>query len=628
MIALYNLDKRLEEMLSYYLKEEGEKVAYFYSMKSILDQVINPMVVITTASFVSEVDSLSVPVVPITIHMTDVEQAVCQLVSNGHLVEEVIIIASEKEMKWLKMEQHIRMQLGVASNFSYQFVNLEDMKHQAAQLKVKEDRFLFVTPQWTKQVKLTPYIKNVCAVSPSMETILSAARQASFLSGYTREMTREKLQIQAVVNSAHDGVIAVDKEGYITLVNEHAKNLLSLPEEALHRKITDFIPHSDMMRVLQTGKKEIGDLATVLDKQIVINRFPVVIHDTVVGAVSNFKEITDIQKLEMKLRRKLHHSGLEARYCLTDIVGHSEAISEVREQAKLFGETGATVLITGESGTGKELFAQGIHLASGRSVGPFVAINCAALPESLLESELFGYEDGAFTGAKKGGKQGLFELAHGGTLFLDEIGEMPLRIQALLLRVLQEKCVRRIGGERIIPVDVRIIAATNKNLEEAIEHKQFRPDLYYRINLLTLELPPLRKRLEDIPLLVMSIVNQLNEQREKKIEGVDDQIYRVFMQYHWPGNVRELRNVVERMVLLAKGRSLTLKDVDFFRKKIGKDQTVSDHGQEKSLKQTERDLILATLNKYQYNKSLVAKSLGIDRSTLWRKMKEYHLSDG
>ncbi len=434
---------------------------------------------------------------------------------------------------------------------------------------------------------------------------------------------QEKYQVEAVVNSAHDGIIAVDRSGLITLTNEYAKHFLGLKGEVIGRKITDYIPHSDMVRVLQTGKKEIGDVAKILDRQMVINRFPIVIGDKIVGAVSNFKEITDIQKLEMKVRKKLHHSGLEAKYRLVDIIGSSVEVSDVKQQAKLFAETNATVLITGESGTGKELFAQGIHLESKRAVCPFVAVNCAAFPESLLESELFGYEEGSFTGAQKGGKQGVFELAHGGTLFLDEIGEMPLRIQTILLRVLQEKSIRRIGGNRTIPLDVRIIAATNRNLDEEVEEKQFRTDLYYRINVLTLELPPLRGRIQDIPLLVQSMIAQFNEEREKKIETIEEDVYTFLMSYHWPGNIRELRNVIERMVLLNNGPNLSISQSPFLQKLQIKNNRYLKENQ-LSLKQGEKELIQYALNKYS-NKTMAAKSLGIDRTTLWRKIKEYNL---
>ncbi|UFJ42371.1 sigma 54-interacting transcriptional regulator [Brevibacillus humidisoli] len=427
--------------------------------------------------------------------------------------------------------------------------------------------------------------------------------------------------MQAILDASHDGIIAIDKDAVITLVNRNAIEILGLPEGIVGEKITTYIPNSDMLRILASGKKELGDIATILNRQIIINRLPIILHDQIVGAVSTFKEITDIQKMELRIRKKFTESGLEAKYRLEQIVGRSKAITEIRQLAEQFGKTDATVLILGESGTGKELFAQGIHLISGRSSGPFVAVNCAALPGNLLESELFGYEEGAFTGAKKGGKSGLFELAHGGTLFLDEIGEMSLPIQTMLLRVLQEKKVRRIGGEKLIPVDVRIVAATNLDLEQLIRQHQFRSDLYYRINVLTLELPPLRDRLEDIPALTCSIIEEVSQRIDKQICGVDPTIYQVFQQYEWPGNVRELRNVVERMVLLAQDRYLGSGDVAFFRKKLNQHRVTA--AVMESWEETERSLILSTLRQTNGNKGEAAKRLGMDRTTLWRKLKKY-----
>ncbi|KOR81653.1 transcriptional regulator [Bacillus sp. FJAT-21352] len=434
----------------------------------------------------------------------------------------------------------------------------------------------------------------------------------------------ERYQVEAIVKSAHDGVVAVDHEGRITVANEHAKKLLGLQDGVKGHKITEFIPHSDLMRILATGKIEMGDIATVMGRQIVINRFPVIVKGKIVGVVSSFKEITNIQKMELKLRKMLHQSGLEAKHRLSDIVGRSSELVKAKDLAQRFARTDATVLITGESGTGKELFAQGIHLASPRVLGPFVAVNCSALPESLLESELFGYEEGAFTGANKGGKAGLFELAHGGTLFLDEIGEMPLHIQALLLRVLQERTVRRVGGDRVVPVDVRIIAATNRKLEEEIREKRFRTDLYYRINVLNVELPPLRDRLIDIPDLLGAIVNQFNEKRETQIVSIDQEVYTLFKAYDWPGNIRELRNIVERMVLLEEGSTLTVHSGEFLLQKLNRNKNQKDLS-DLSIKVNERELIEAALKKYFNNKTKTAQALGVDRSTLWRKLKEYNL---
>ncbi|GEB32845.1 MULTISPECIES: sigma-54 interaction domain-containing protein [Brevibacillus] len=425
------------------------------------------------------------------------------------------------------------------------------------------------------------------------------------------------IHIQAILDASHDGIIAVDHDYTIIWVNQNATEILGLPSHVVGEKITRYIPNSDMLRILATGKKEIGDIATVLNRQIIINRLPIVVNGEIVGAVSTFKEITDIQKMEMRIRKQSMESGLEAKFRLEDIVGHSKAMQEAKEWAETFARTDATVLIQGESGTGKELFAQGIHLSSQRATGPFIAVNCAALPGNLLESELFGYEEGAFTGARKGGKPGLFELAHGGTLFLDEIGEMSITIQALLLRVLQEKKVRRVSGERIVPVDVRIIAATNRNLEQMMEEKLFRSDLYYRLNVLTLELPPLRERTEDIPLLMEAIMEEIAQRGDRRLQGVDEAVYHFLGQYDWPGNVRELRNVVERMVLLCKSDYLRLEDTQFLSKKLARKQALRQQQDD------EEEMIRKVLEATKGNKREAAKMLGMDRTTLWRKMKKY-----
>ncbi|RUQ27858.1 PAS domain-containing protein [Peribacillus cavernae] len=427
-------------------------------------------------------------------------------------------------------------------------------------------------------------------------------------------------EAQVIIDSSHDGVIVVDQEARVTLVNKHAKEILGLPDQIIGSKITEFIPNSDLLRILRTGKSEMGDINTIFNRELIINRLPIMEEGKVVGAVSNIKHIDDIQKMEMKIRKKLHQSGLEAKHQLSDIIGTSNVMKECKELAEKFAKTDATIMITGGSGTGKELFAQGIHLSSMRKKGPFVAINCAALPESLLESELFGYEEGTFTGAIKGGKMGLFELAHGGTIFLDEIGEMPLRIQSMLLRVLEEREVRRIGGEKIIPVDVRIIVATNRELEQMTQEGTFREDLYYRLNILALELPALQIRLSDIPELVYSFLEELNEKHPHRVAVFSDDVFSLFKQYEWPGNVRELRNVVERMVILAEDDTITLKDAKFLVEKL-KNRV----NEKKSKFETEKSVILSLLEEEQGNKTRVAERLGVDRTTLWRRMKKYNL---
>ncbi|WP_257351648.1 sigma-54 interaction domain-containing protein [Pseudalkalibacillus decolorationis] len=610
MIALYKLNKTLEAIVTQILHEHGLQPSYFHSKKSIIVYMVNPLVLITPSPYVNEVHSFSIPIVPLSIHLSDFEKAI-----HKHDLHEKnpLIVVSAEEKKWLDTENHLKdhNRLDICLR---EHVNLSNPKKNIS----------FLVPSWENNLPITKQTKeHVYFVNPSMDSVISAIRQAIHLIGVTSGIFKEKYQVQAIVDSAHDGLIAVDRQGKITLTNDNAKKYLGLEGEVVGRNIKEYIPHSDMLRVLQTGKKEIGDVAKILDRQYIINRYPVVLNNTVVGAVSNFKEITDLQRMEMKLRKKLHENGLDAKYRLNDIVGEVQEIDEAKEQAKIFARTDATVLITGESGTGKELFAQGIHLQSNRAIGPFVAVNCAAFSESLLESELFGYEEGSFTGARKGGKQGLFELAHGGTLFLDEIGEMPLQIQAHLLRVLQERSIRRIGGERTIPVNVRIIAATNSNIEDEIGNKQFRTDLYYRLNVLSLDLPPLRKRLDDIPLLTYHFIDQFNEQHRKQIEKVEEDLFSILKDYHWPGNIRELRNVLERIVLLQQGPAISAKDASFFYPKLRKSRSQTTAGIA-TIKENERELIQESLQNSE-SRAEAAKSLGIDRSTLWRKIKEYKL---
>lgn len=608
MIALYKMNDVYENQIKQLLTVMGHTVASFYSINSILDQIMNPMVIMTPAIFRKELTDLSFPVIPIHLHADDVERWIR---TESPEKKELTFIASNEEIGWLKHSY---------TNKEFHLSYLSGIQTSA----LNADK-IYLAPIWLKGFIPNPRMKNIHFAKPALASLIPFLQTAASLVDLTEEQLRERYQVEAIVHSAHDGVVAVDRNGKVKLVNEHAKTILGVDAEMKGRNITDFIPQSDMLRVLEKGETERNDIATIGGRQVVINRSPVIVKGKIVGAVSNFKEITDIQKIELQLRRKLHRQGLEAKYRLSHIIGDTPEIKEAVNLARKFAETESTVLIMGESGTGKELFAQGIHAASSRALGPFVAVNCAVLPENLLESEMFGYEKGTFTGGLKDGKPGLFELAHGGTLFLDEIGEISLRIQALLLRVLEERAIRRVGGERIIPVDVRIIAATNRNLEEAVEQNQFRADLYYRLNVLTLELPPLRKRLADIPKLAESFLHEYNDKRKIKIETVEEDLLCLFRKYDWPGNIRELRNVIERMVVLEEGTVLRLKGAKFLSEKINRKRYKQDPDIKGSIKNKERELIQATLEKYGDNKTLAAQSLGIDRSTLWRKMKEYQL---
>jgi len=347
--------------------------------------------------------------------------------------------------------------------------------------------------------------------------------------------------------------------------------------------------------------------------------------------------------MEFSLRQQLTEKGLVAKFRLDDLIGSSPALEYAKQQVQAFAATGSTVLICGETGTGKEIFAHAIHQLSRRHEGPFVAINCSALPKELIESELFGYEEGAFTGARKSGKPGMFELAHKGTIFLDEIGTIPLELQAKLLRVIQEKEVVRLGGSRVIPIDVRIIAATNCNLEEAVQRGEFRQDLFFRLNVLFLPVPPLRQRREDIPLLFEHFIKKFAARVGYHVAMPDAEEVRLLQRCDWPGNVRELENFAERFVALANyyQDSTQLLQQLLDEKRCGlanrryqvpvpeeparEAKTASEITQ--LLTQAERELLYSIGEKVNWNRKKMAEALGVSSTTLWRRLKRAGITD-
>ena len=322
---------------------------------------------------------------------------------------------------------------------------------------------------------------------------------------------------------------------------------------------------------------------------------------------------------ELVLENILLRKKLEERYQYDEIIGKSDSMQDIFDMISRVAPTDSTVLITGESGTGKELIAQAIHGNSHRCFMPFVAVSCGALPESLLESELFGYEKGAFTGAEHT-KRGRFEMAHKGTLFLDEIGDISLKTQVDLLRVLQQKEISRLGSEETIQVDVRILAATNRDLKKAIEEDRFREDLYYRLNVISIHVPPLRERKEDIPLLVESFIKKYCLEMNREEVGISPSALRLLMDYDWPGNVRELENIVERALVIGQGKQIAAEDLPFTRKELGA------QGMPKSLKLMERVHIEKILDEVDWNISQAARELDIDRQTLYNKIQRYKLT--
>jgi PAS domain S-box-containing protein len=431
---------------------------------------------------------------------------------------------------------------------------------------------------------------------------------------------------RAVLESSREGIIVINGRGRVAMFNPAAERILGLPAaEVLHRP-ADQVKDPAFGAIYQGA----GEMQTVDGRQVVVSRVPIAAAGEPAGMVITFQSVSAIVRLEEKIRRELHTKGLDARYDFGDIIGRSPAITGAVERARKFARADLTVLITGESGTGKELFAHAIHRSSPRAEGAFVAVNCAALPESLLESELFGYEEGAFTGARKGGKLGLFELAHGGTLFLDEIAELPVPLQARLLRVLQSREVMRIGGERLIPVNVRVLAATNRELAAAVRDGRFRDDLYYRLSVLNLHVPALRERPEDIALLAGQIL-QTGPAAGVPAVALPQACLESLAGYAWPGNVRELRNFLLKFLILAAGEErpeqlfaklLTEERVPSQRRLAPEgdgDRLVIRIG---TMEEMEQQILLQLGARTGADRAALARLLGLSRTTIWKKLKE------
>lgn len=406
------------------------------------------------------------------------------------------------------------------------------------------------------------------------------------------------------------------------------------------KQVVDVIQNTRLHKILETGIMEVGDLQEINGNKMVSMRMPIKKDGKTVGAIGKvmFKNIGDLHSLNKKLNnlekevefyKNVFNREKIAKYSFEDIIGSSSAVKEVKDLAKKAGNTNSNVLIVGESGTGKELYAHAIHNSSKRVLGPFVKINCAAIPPELLEAELFGYEEGAFTGAKKGGKKGKFEIAIGGTIFLDEIGDMPMNMQVKILRVIQEKEIERVGGNVVKQVDVRIIAATNKNVEQAVRDGKFREDLYYRLNVIKISLPTLRERKEDIPELANMLRIKVSNRLGMYVEGISKESIECLVNYNWPGNIRELENVIERAINILDSDLII--QPEHLPERLRKNKFKSYIKENKYLKEIiesiEKDVILECLNKTKWNKNKTAKSLGISRAGLYKKIEEYKLSN-
>ena len=426
-------------------------------------------------------------------------------------------------------------------------------------------------------------------------------------------------QLLTVLNLLHDGILLINDRQKVTHYNTPAGKLLDIEEQ--EAELYQLLDDKKLWLAVERGEQFSGPIrGKRVATQLYCDAVPIKNNGVIEGAVITIKDIQQIKKIV----NDATVNEIETHF--SQIIGNSAKMSELKSMALQVAPSKATLLIQGESGTGKELLARAIHQSSSRKEHAFIAINCGAIPENLLESELFGYEEGSFTGAKRGGKIGKFELAHNGTIFLDEIGDMPLHLQVKILRVLQERRVEKIGSARSIPLDVRVIAATHRDLEQMVKGGEFREDLYYRLNVIPLTIPPLRERQEDIPTLIQFYLDYYSTVTEKVVKGITPEVLTKLLRYRWPGNVRELGNVIEYCVTMVAGDTITLGNLPQRVKEEPKPET---KGYALNLKELEREAITKalTLADSEGHKDDAANLLGISRATLYRKIKEYGIEE-
>ena len=443
---------------------------------------------------------------------------------------------------------------------------------------------------------------------------------------------------ETILDVVQNGVMITDEKGRIVFFSKTYGQFLGIdPRGAVGRQCLEVVENSRMHIVAETGVAEINHPHRIMGQDMVVQRIPVRIDGQgmfVYGQVM-FKDVRDVQALAKKLnllesKVELYEKELmslrSSKYTIENIVGQSPVMVELKKLAVKASQINAPVLILGESGTGKELFAHAIHYASDRRIYPFIRLNCAAIPKDLLESELFGYEPGAFTGAGAKGKPGKFELAHQGSIFLDEISDLPLEMQPKLLRVLEEKEMERVGGTRMTRSDFRLIAATHANLESLVEQGSFRKDLYYRLNVLPLQVPPLRQRKEDIPLISEHLIRKFQKEEGTKLVLLSPEVLEIFQNYYWPGNVRELANILERILYTMDGDTILPRHLPIILQSMGKESPKFEETVLKRLREdVEKEILLHTIRMSKDNKNKAARMLGIHRTSLYKKLKKFKI---
>lgn len=501
-------------------------------------------------------------------------------------------------------------------------------------------------PQIGRQITIgnKTYLSNRSPISQDGTVIGAVAilQDITELKHVIDELASEKSDrelLETILENTFEGIVVVDDQAKIIMMSQAYTDFLGVRrEEVIGKDVRDVIENTRMHIVVKTGVPEFDQVQRIKGNDMICMRIPIKKEGNVVFAVGKmmFRDISQLKTLAekaAKLQTELEyykgelkkHQG--TKYCIDSIVGKSPGIERLKSIAVKVAQSTSTVLLLGESGTGKEMFAHAIHNASPRHLGPFVRVNCAALPENLFESELFGYQEGAFTGAKKGGKMGKFELADGGTIFLDEIGDMPVNMQVKILRVLQDREIERVGGSSPIKIDVRVIAATNRNLENMVREKLFRDDLFYRLNVVNMEIPPLRERMEEIPLLVEYLLGKLSHRLGCGKKSISDDALAILTRHRWPGNIRELENVLERALNVIEGDTITPYFLPYYLRKSEPPHNGERIGPLKeSLEAYEKMILGRALELAGGSKLDMAKMLHLSKSTLYEKLARHNLT--
>lgn len=487
-----------------------------------------------------------------------------------------------------------------------------------------------------RKIKVTKLISEACEGSIPTIIVLKNDEKTEDTNSEINKLKQSLEAMRDILDIAYQGMVLVDKDGLI--VKWNYEKLMGIKEkDVLGKPVDDVIENTRMHIVVKTGKSELYDVQRIQGHDMIANRIPIKKDGKIIGAVGTvlFKDVKEVKDLAKRL--KMLESTVDkykgeinkmyrAQYSFNDIITQNEKMLELKQISRKAAKSNSTILIQGESGTGKEYFAHAIHNESFRKDEPFIRINCAAIPQELLESELFGHEGGAFTGAKKEGKIGKFELADGGTILLDEISSMPYSMQAKLLRVLEEREFERIGGNTRINIDIRIIACTNENLQTAVKEGRFRQDLFYRLNVVEINIPPLRERLDDIPILSDDVLNQLVQKMGLSYKTVSEKAMLLLKSYNWPGNVRELRNVLERAANISSGSCISPEHLpDFINNRF-----YINNNKIKMLRnivaEAEIKAIMEALRSSNGSRTDAARKLGIHRTALYKKLDSYGIS--